>query len=58
MQAFEKITQYPYGTYAFIVCESEMLSKYKLLILMIIQMKKKTEHNPKGPYILDHPYRI
>ena len=27
LQAFDKITTYPYGTYAFKVCESEMLSK-------------------------------
>ena len=25
---------------------------------MIMQMKKKTEHNLKWPYISDHPYRI
>ena len=27
LQTFDKITTYPYGTYAFKVCESEMLSK-------------------------------
>ena len=27
MQTFDRITTYPYGTYAFKVCESEMLSK-------------------------------
>ena len=27
LQAFDKITTYPYGTKAFKVCESEMLSK-------------------------------
>ena len=27
LQAFDKITTYPYGTNAFRVCESEMLSK-------------------------------
>ena len=42
-QKFDKITSYPYGTNAFKACESEMLSKYKLLILMI--MKMKTKHN-------------
>ena len=29
LQTFDKITTYPYGTNAFKVCESEMLSKYK-----------------------------
>ena len=43
LQTFDKITTYPYGTNAFKVCESEMLSKYKWLILMIIQMKTKEE---------------
>ena len=28
-QTFDKITNYPYGTNAFKVCRSEMLSKYK-----------------------------
>ena len=41
LQTFDKITTYPYGTNAFKVCESEMLSKYKWLILMIMQMKTK-----------------
>ena len=41
LQTFDKITTYPYGTNAFKVCESEMLSKYKGLILMIMQMKTK-----------------
>ena len=40
-QSFDRITTYPYGTSAFKVCESEMLSKYKWLILMIIQIKTK-----------------
>ena len=34
LQTFDRITTYPYGTNAFKVCESEMLSKYKWLILM------------------------
>ena len=38
---FDKITTHPYGTNAFIVCESEMISKYKWLILMIMQMGTK-----------------
>ena len=29
LQTFDKITTYQYGTNAFKVCESEMLSKYK-----------------------------
>ena len=29
LQTFDKITTYPYGTNAFKVCESEILSKYK-----------------------------
>ena len=41
LQTFDEITTYPYGTSAFKVCESEMLSKYKSLILMIMQMKTK-----------------
>ena len=28
LEIFDKITTYPYGTNAFKVCESEMLSKY------------------------------
>ena len=41
LQTFDGITTYWYGTNAFKVCTSEMLSKYKWLILMIIQMKIK-----------------
>ena len=41
LQTFDDITTYPYGTNAFEVCESEMLSKYKWLILMIILLKIK-----------------
>ena len=41
LQTFDKITTYPYGTNAFKVCESEMLSKYKRSILMITRMKTK-----------------
>ena len=42
-QAFDKITTYSYKTNAFKVCESEMLGKYKRLLLMIMEMK--TKHN-------------
>ena len=41
LQIFDKTTTHPHGTNAFKVCESEMLSKYKWWILMIIQMKTK-----------------
>ena len=41
LQTFVKTTMYPYGTNAFKVCKSKMLSKYKWLILMIMQMKTK-----------------
>ena len=29
LQTFYRVTAYPYGTNAFKVCESDMLSKYK-----------------------------
>ena len=41
LQTLDKATTYPYGTNAFKVCESVMLSKYKCLILMIMKMKTK-----------------
>ena len=41
LQMFDKITTYVYGTNAFKICKSEMLSKYKWLILTIFQMKPK-----------------
>ena len=41
LQTFDKITTYRFGTNAFKACESEMLSKYKLLIVIIMQMKTK-----------------
>ena len=56
LQTFDEIITYPHGTNAFKVCESEMLSKYKWSVLIIMQMK--TKHNSKRPYIPDHPYRI
>ena len=37
----DRNVSYPYGTNAFKVCKSEMLSKYKWLILMIIQVTIK-----------------
>ena len=39
LQTFDKITTYPFGTNALKAYESEMLSKNKWLILMIVQMK-------------------
>ena len=36
LQTFDRTTRYSYGTNAFKVCESEILRKYKWLILMII----------------------
>ena len=41
LQTFDKIVTNPYGTNAFKVCESEMLTKYTWLILMIMLMKTK-----------------
>ena len=43
LQTFDKTTTYLYGTNAFKVCKSEFRrnSKYKWLILMIMQMKIK-----------------
>ena len=41
LQTFDRITSYPYGTSAGKVCKTELQSKYKLLILMIILMKIK-----------------
>ena len=41
LQTFDRITTYPHWANAFKVCKSEMPSKYKWLILMIIQAKIK-----------------
>ena len=41
LQTFDKITAYPYGRNAFEVCESEVLSRYKWLLLMILQNENK-----------------
>ena len=40
-QTFDKTATYLYGANEFKICKSEMLSKYKWLILMIMQMKTK-----------------
>ena len=41
LQIFDRITWYPHGTSVEKVCKTELLSKYKRLILMIIQLKMK-----------------
>ena len=41
LQTFDRISSYLYGTSVLKVCKRELLSKYKLLSLMIIQMKKQ-----------------
>ena len=41
LQTFDRTGTYPYRTNAFKICKSEMLSKYKWLILIIILMKIK-----------------
>ena len=41
LQTFDRTTSYPYGTNAGKVCKSELLSKYKRLILIITLMKIK-----------------
>ena len=64
LQIFDGFKTYSYGTNAFKVCTSEMISKYKWLILMIIQLeitqkfKMETEQKSRWPYIPDYPYRI
>ena len=45
LQTFDKTTTYPCGTNVFKVCESETLSKYKSLLLMIMRMKTKQCRN-------------
>ena len=35
LQTFDRVTTYPYGTYVFKVCESEMLSKIRCNVSMI-----------------------
>ena len=41
LQTFDRISIYLYGTNAFKVHRNEMLDNYKLLLLIIIQMKTK-----------------
>ena len=42
---FDKIKTYPYGTNAFKVCESEMLSKIQMINFDDYADENKTEHN-------------
>ena len=56
LQTFDRTTTYHYGTNAFKVCKSEILSNYKWFILMIMEMKK--DNNLDWPYVPDWPYRI
>ena len=60
LQTFDKVTMYLYRTNAIKVCENEMLSKLKLLMINFEDYtnENKTKHNPDWPYIPDHPYRI
>ena len=41
LQTFDRITSCPYGTSAEKVCKRKLLTKYKRLILMILQKKMK-----------------
>ena len=41
LQALDNIISYPSGVSVGKVCKTELLSKYKLLILMVVQMKIK-----------------
>ena len=58
METFDKITTYPYGTNAFKVSESEMLSKIQMINFDDYANENKTEHILKWPYIPNHPYKI
>ena len=63
LQTFDRIKTYPYGTNAFKVCESEMLSKTRCHVKIInfvvdIVNENKTAHNKNWTYIPDHRYRI
>ena len=46
LQTFDRVTSYAYGKSAGKVCKTELLSKCKWLILIIIQIKIK-KHNVK-----------
>ena len=55
LQAFDRITSYPYGT---ITGKAIKQSKYKMINFDDYTNENKIEHNSKWPYIPDHPYRI
>ena len=66
LQTYVKITTYPFGTNAFKVCESEMLTVKDLFLAKLQWNTKminfddyvnenKTKHNKNWPYIPDHP---
>ena len=50
LQTFNKIRTYTYGTNAFKICKSEMLSKYKKLTLITTLMKIKQNIIQSGIY--------
>ena len=58
LETFVKITTYPYGTNAFKVSESEMLSKIQMINFDDYANENKTEHILRWPYIPNHPYKI
>ena len=43
LQAVDNIATYSYGTNTFKLCEWDMLSKYKWLVLMMTQIKTKQD---------------
>ena len=49
LEIFDKNTTYPYGTNAFKVFESEMLSKIQMTNFDDYANENKTEHNSKWP---------
>ena len=62
LQTIDRVTKYTYGTNAFKLCESKMLSKIRCNVQIInldsITNETNEEHNKNWPYIPDHPYRI
>ena len=58
LQTFGRITSYPYDTSVELVCKTKLLSLYKIINYDDLTNENKTKHNPKWPYIPDHPYRI
>ena len=57
LKTFDRIRTHSYEKNVFKVCKSDMESKYKWLILIIILINVK-QHNSKWPYIPDYSYRI